>query len=339
MAKLPRAVREQGEESDNAIQLAMREAEARKTEQEAGGEPGKPAATVNKESGDSPTALEQSKAGQVNANGTNWQEAADEWRTRFTNYKASTDRTVHDQRVQIDELTAKVEKLTAEKAAAPAKPAESLPPSSVLSDQEREDYSEEFLGVVGKVSSAAVERIIAEQKSTIERLENTVNKLQGSFSQAKKVAEKTKEDSFFDALDKAVPSWESILQKDARFDLYMSKTDPMSGEVRLNLLHKARADNDPARAARFYTAFAAEHGLPTKLSTSVTSTLQVVPDDSGASDGEANQDEKIYTQGEIDKFYLDLATKGHKGMGLTKEQASAEEKRIYVAFQQGRVRG
>lgn len=333
---LPSAVRKAGEESDNAMKLAMKQAEDAKKEQEAGGDPGKQPAAAEKKSGDEPITSAKEEGEQANSEEKSWREAANEWKDRFTKYKANTDRTIHELRLQNEDFSKKVDQLIAAQQAAPPAPKEPLDPKSVLSDEERDDYSDEFIGVVGKVSSAAVERIISDQARIIEDLRAKVDGLDGRVKQVNEVSARTNAERFFEDLDAKVPSWEN-LQKDARFTGYMDKKDLMSGIARQTLLEKAFNEFDVERAARFYTAFAAEHGLPISESTSTRSPLQVVPDDSGAGDGGQNRDEKIYTQAEIDDFYHRMAT-NKKGMKMTDEELAAEEKRMYVAEQEGRVR-
>ena len=335
---LPTAVKKQGEESDNAMKLAMKQAEERKKaeEEKKGGDPAT-AAAAEKESGKQPI-TQSNENGQANDDPGGYKKAAEDWKNRFTSYKASTDNTIHGLREEIKAMNEKIETMNAEREALEAQATiEPLNAKDVLSESERDDYSEEFVDMVGKVSVANAKHLLDNQSKVIASLQKQVEELSGTVKQSNEAIAKTETERFYDDLDEAVPAWES-LQKDARFNVYMSEPDPLSGFERGQLLQKSLEDNDVKRAILLYTSFAKEHGLPLANPTSSVNPLEVVPDDAGAGHGGGNDvDEAIYSQEKIDNFYQQWAT-NKKSLNMTDEELTAQDKLYSAAILEGRVR-
>lgn len=208
-------------------------------------------------------------------------------------------------------------------------------PTTVISDEEREDYGEDLLDVMGRAGKQAVTPEIEALRAEIAALKQQL----GGVTQH--VAKSAREE-MFDTLTKEVPNWAQINESQQFLD-WLGQLDPYSGYRRQDMLDHASANNDAARIVNFFRGFLRESNAVAP--TSQTGSPQrgakrnleemVTPGAGRSGTVSAPQgNESTWSQREIAQFYRDVNQGKYKN---DPKQKDAIERQILKASTEGRV--
>lgn len=263
-----------------------------------------------------------------------------EWEQRYNSLKGRYDK---DQKTLagLNSRISQLEGIIASAAATPAAPAQARTPDLTfkpVTQEDKDNYGEEFLDVAAR---AAAERFAPE----IRRLNEELNALKGTVSN---VADKTEADlkrDMFAYLDGEYSDWRT-LNRDPRFVAWTRLPDPFSGAIRMDMMRDAFAKGDAPRVLRFFQGF-----LSDEAATGPAKTTQPelpsgkVPLESLAAPGRARApvasetpqtpgEKETITHAQISAFYLAVQKGHYKGNEAEKDRL---EKMIFEAQAEGRV--
>lgn len=221
--------------------------------------------------------------------------------------------------------------------AAPPPPQEQAPSTGGLSDDEVEEYGEDFIDMVRRAAGGPASSEVQEIKDKITQLEAGVGNVSQTLHQTAR--EKT-----VAALDNAIPGWRTT-NDDPRFIAWLQEVDLYSGAQRLQLLRTAFERNDAARVAAFFKGYAQQTGASTGQATTGEQFGQppqkaqldafVAPNvASNVPPSASEQTGRIWTDSEV-KRILDSKARG-KLKGTPQEIANLEIE-IHNAGVQGRI--
>jgi hypothetical protein len=219
---------------------------------------------------------------------------------------------------------------------------------SMLTQEEREQYGDEFLGVVAKKAHEIVGPLKRELEEKIKRLDSQV----GNVNQHVDTVAK---DRMFASLDKQVPDWRDV-NNDPNFVQWLQLPDAYTGAIRHNLLKAAFNQNDSGRVAAFFNGFLAEEaatapqgqprdqGAPPSHATNGAGTQQprrpsldtlAAPGRAKSAAAQAPAEKPIFTRAQIAAFYTNVAAGKYEGREKEKDKTEAQ---IFSAQQEGRIR-
>lgn len=295
---LPKAVREAGEKAD-----ALHSGLSGNTD---------PVAAPEK-----PVEAEQPQAQQAPAQAEPVAPATDGWEHKYkvlsNKYSAEVPRLAQELRELKDKLREQSEKM----AAAPAELPSGLTPEKVV-----ETFGEDFAAAVGALASK-----ISEQQASKLR-EEFAPRVEAATSTANANARQV----FLRQLSDAVPDWQVIDQEDA-FTAFLDEYDQLTGRQRRQFFTEADQSNDAQRIISFFTTYREGSSAKKTLQKEVAkNAMEYSLSPSGVRASEAPAGKKVWSQGEIRKFYTD-ARRGIYSAG----EYERIESDIFAAQNEGRL--
>jgi hypothetical protein len=225
-------------------------------------------------------------------------------------------------------------------AAAVQKPAPApapIAPTRLLSDDERAEYGDEFLGVVGKKAKEELSPELA-------RLEAEVHTLKQQLTGVGQHMTVTAQEVMYNRLDADVPQWRA-LNSDAGFNAWLDLPDAYSGAIRRSLLVAAHGRNDATRVAAFFRGYTSDAAVtdPASLSQPARNTSPKVPLESLAAPGRAKTaavpntpaEKPIITRAQIQQFYSEVRA---GQFDQDPDGKKAIEAAIFAATREGRIK-
>lgn len=220
----------------------------------------------------------------------------------------------------------------------PAVPSE-LRADRLLTQEERDEYGEELLSVVGKAAQEKLTPILRAYEAKIADLEGRL----AAVGQSTLRSERQK---MFDALDKELPNWRDI-NKHQKFLSWLALPDPYAGVMRKTLLKQAYDVNDTNRVLRFFQGFLADEAATRPAGTQVAasapepgpaktdlSTL-AAPGRAKSSAASAPDEKPVISRAQITQFYADVTAGKYRGREAEKDRI---ERMIHSAVNEGRLR-
>jgi hypothetical protein len=212
----------------------------------------------------------------------------------------------------------------------------------LISDQEAQEYGDEFLSVVGK-------RAREEYVPEFEALADRIKRLEGRVEGVGTVMEKNKTQELWGDLTSKVPQWRDI-NKHPDFITWLQQPDAYSGRRRHDLLKEAFSRHEAGRVVSFFQGFLTEAtGLPPN-SQAQDHSAPPLPNGNGsgkpsladfAAPGRARSapqelppDKPIYTTAWIAKFSADKLMGKYRGREADAEAIEAD---IFRAQHEGRI--
>lgn len=234
---------------------------------------------------------------------------------------------IEAQAARIQNLEAMVIQLT-QPVTAPEMRAESL-----ITEDERNTYGEDFLTVVGK-------KVREELGKEVAQLGAEVQNLKGGFSQVSQSQAMAQADRFEAFMDRSMPNWRAQ-NEDLNFIAWLGLPDPASGVIRSQLLSNAHQKGDFNRVAWFFKGYNAETAPPSPASVPTpTAPAGKVPLETLAAPGRAKSaaapstaDEYI-TRSDMNRFYR-LSNSGY--YNDNPKEKDRLEKLIFKAIAEGKV--
>jgi hypothetical protein len=253
----------------------------------------------------------------------------------------NTNRALNERLNQLDDLIIAMQAKGAE--APNPNPPPAPAPKTLITDQERTDYGDELLTVVGK-------RAREEYAPEFEQLASRLAKLEGRVEGVGQVMDKTQQQDVYAGLDQHVTDWREI-NKDANFKAWLAMPDPYSGRVRHDMLKDAFSRHETGRVVAFFRGFLTEAaGLPPNPPSPGLSAPHPNGNGNGsgrpsledfAAPGRARSapqplspDKPMYTSAQIAQFFADKRVGKYKGR---EAQADQIERDIFQAQHEGRI--
>jgi hypothetical protein len=214
-------------------------------------------------------------------------------------------------------------------------------PVTLLTPEERDEYGDGMLSVVGK---RAREEIAPE----IETLRATVSQLQSRLDGVGTVISRQQTRSVYDALAEAVPNWRDI-NRSPDFVEWSAQVEPYSGVPRAKLITEAFHRHEADRVVRFFQGFLSEAAAldPANLQPgSGTAPAYAagngkIPLEAFAAPGRARSapptvppDKPTYSRAAITQFWADKRRGLYKGREAEADQI---ERDIFLAQHEGRI--
>lgn len=248
---------------------------------------------------------------------------AGNWEKRFKGLKKTHDITVSNLRKELREAQTRIEVL--ENSSAPtssAAPVSQKDIADVLTDDEKKEYSPEFLDMVTRLASR-----VAGTGGDSSTLEARVANLEVDTTE-------TKEDKFWGAIDKAIPDWRKT-QATEDMQAWLLEYDDLLGMVRSEAIAQAQSRLDANRVIAIFNQYAA----PAVTTILDEDEADLITPDGGSGDGGAplSADQKIWKVSQVQDFYKHLALgKRYRGADGRK-RAEQIEKSIEKARADNRI--
>jgi hypothetical protein len=255
----------------------------------------------------------------------------DVWERKYKTLQGLFNAEVPKLQSQNKELAAKLhdaiermEKLAQQPAKVETPPAPSMDPKDV------EEFGQDLVEMVQRQVRSFLGGVAQKLDATVSDFENRITQLEHAVRGASQTAAVTAEEMFFSKLVSVVPDWEQI-NADDRFLTWLAEADPVYGQPRQAALTAAQQALDANRVAAVFNAFKAL--LPSRPKTDPLD-KQVSPK-TAASAPPTVVEKPVYTQAQIQKFYLDVAQRKYQGREREMQQI---EEAINQAIAEGRVR-
>ena len=338
---IPPAVRRQAARADRLYREAYPQAEGEPSSEEAAEEqpPTEPEPVQQEE-----PAPEPEPVAEASEEGPELARAEQRYKVLQGKYNAEVPRLAQQLR-QVEEELANTRQVLAsvQQPAAAAPPSSSSAAhdySSLISDEERQEYGDDLLDVVGR---RAEQTLMPRIEQILQQRFDDVESRLGSVSQS---VARSSEDRLKAALAAAVPDWD-VMNSDAGFNSWLNGVDLFSGSPRRKLLHEAYSHGDSDRVIAFFQAYKQEHAAvsppetqePGKDDTPSDPTVPleklVAPGKpSGQTASAQKQEDPVWRQSQIAQFYRDVVAGKYRGR--EKEKARIERE-IISASNAGRV--
>lgn len=208
-----------------------------------------------------------------------------------------------------------------------------------ITDEERNDYGEDMLKVVGKQAMKQLAPMLKQLQDTIASQAQQIKTLTGKTAAKEQV-------SVLEFMDAKLPNWKDINTNDD-FVAWLALPDAFSGDIRHDMLKRAFAAGDAPRVLAFFNGFLKDEAAtsPAKAPEPDPKATRVakIPLEELAAPGKAKAaaatpaqpDKPIITRAQIAAFYADVSAGKYKGRDAEKD---ANEAMIFSAQRDGRIR-
>lgn len=324
--KIPAAVRAQADRANAIIDHINQPAEGDEPEQPAPEQQAE--ALLNAPANPAPQREEPAAAGDEE----NWEHKYKSLHGRMT-AMTSLNQKLTDQVNNLQNVIAAMQ------ASAPERPAAELTFED-LTDDEKREYGDDLLNVVGKKAMAQVAPILKQMQDRIDQQSQTIRTLSGKDAAKEQV-------SILETLDEKLPNWRQINVAE-EFVAWLALPDAFSGAIRHNMLKEAFAAGNATRVLAFFNGFLKDEAATSFAETlspdpATTTRVAKVPLVDLAAPGKAKAaapapaapDKPIITRAQIASYYADVAAGKYKGRDAEKDRLEAM---IFSAQQDGRIR-
>lgn len=261
---------------------------------------------------------------------------AEDWRHKYQVLQGKYNAEVPRLTATLREQTGTITRLNEEMASLRAQVERLQKPASVvITPQEVEDYSAEMLDVVGR-------RARAEISPELDDVRAQVNEMRSRLASVSKEVVETKQERVLRTLDQQVENWREQ-NDDAGFGEWLDALDPLSRQIRRDMLGRAFSLGDGAAVVAFFNAYRNEHAAmqaPTQGSYQGPPTVDLreftAPGRAAAtSQGGAQAEKRIWSAADITRFYADVRRGVFRGR---EAEQRALEQDIVRADAEGRIR-
>lgn len=258
------------------------------------------------------------------------------WEHRYKSMEGRYKRAESDLRTLSDQVSHLNSLLAMQPPTAPVAPAE-LQPQSLLTPEERTEYGDEFLNVVGK---RAKEELSTEFMTIKQQLDQLSQRVEGST----KVTAAQSRRNLEATLDSQVPDWRDV-NVAPEFHQWLSLPDLFSGAIRHSLLKAAYEQNDTPRVVAFFKGFLSQEAAlaPATEPALDAPASDKIPLETFAAPGRAKTaaaagapaEKPTFTHAQISTFYADVNRGKYRGREQEKDRI---ERQIIEAGREGRIR-
>ena len=260
------------------------------------------------------------------------------WETRYKAMEGRYKRAENDIRSMSEQLAS-----TQSLIASMQRPTETPPelrPQSLLTPEERNEYGDEFLGVVARRAKEELTPEVSLMQQKLARLEKQLETTsEQNSTRARFEMEAT--------MDRTLPQWRDINFLD-EFKQWLALPDAYSGAIRHELLRTAYAQNNTPRVLAFFKGFLDQEAAHVPQGSGLHQGAELqnggkVSLESFAAPGRAKTsaassapvEKPIITRAQISHFYAESASGKYRGREAEKAQLEAM---IFDAEREGRIR-
>lgn len=260
-------------------------------------------------------------------------QSRNDWKKRFTNYKAATDATIHQLRLDLSaalessgNMYKKVQTLMTE--VSTLRTQVESHDDDIFTDEEKDTLGDETISVIQKAAKKIASREAEPLREKLKLQEEETARSQ----EARLVSEREQAFQMFKSrLSTLVEDLDEI-NLDPKFAEWMQELEPYSGVQRLSMFRKAEASGDITRVAGFFKEYAATKKAKTSL---LEKKVTPTGNSTGAPSPKADKTKRIWTTTQIDMFMADQVRGAFKGKESLEAEIDAE---ILQAIKEGRVR-
>lgn len=199
---------------------------------------------------------------------------------------------------------------------------------AAMTEEERENWSEDFIDLMAKMTQVAQESSSNKPDPEIESRLANIEQLQ----------QKTETELYWDAIDSGVPDWQKIQETD-EFAAYLQEYDPLLGAVRGDALEETMVTLNAHKAIAIFDAFKKQQVSTTSQRPTNPMEALVTPDGAGGNDGTVEQT-RTFTVDFVTKFYNAWAEKSpakFKEIGVNMKDVELIDKQITEAQAKGLI--
>lgn len=202
----------------------------------------------------------------------------------------------------------------------------------LVTDKDVEDFGGDLVDLIKRQATEVAQSELSKKISKLE--EENAQLLREVTGVSERQGESSRRDYFVE-LSRLVPDYEA-LNVDQGFLDWLNEVDLLSGNQRQEYLNQAFNSFDPMRTANLFNAYKDLIGAPAPTrQTNKSLERQVAPGTSKVSSASASTgSDKVWSMGDIDRFYRDVAKGTYRGN--ESEQARIEAD-IDLAVTQGRL--
>jgi hypothetical protein len=239
---------------------------------------------------------------------------ADQWELRYRVLEGKY-------RSEVPRLAAEIKALKAAQQAEPAAtPAAAVDPNAMTPDAVKAQYGDEFANAVDAIAEARTKKLRDELSSRVDGMEA-------------ETASRGRSD-FMRDLTTLVRNWQ-VIDQDPGFTAYLDEFDVHTGRQRREFFNEADRNNDAARVASFFSSFVlGKQPAPTPVVAPVAPNADPLISPDSSRHSEAPPGKKLWSTGEIRKFYADA-----KARQFTPAEFSRIDADISAATVEGRIVG
>jgi len=289
-----------------------------------------------------PSAPPPAQEGQL-GEGETWEQRARSAQGRYES-QANVNRQLNERLAQLEQT---LNIMTASGAQQPQQPQKETPQKlALVTDQEKQDFGEDFLNVVAK-------RAKEEYFPEFDELAKRLRRLEGRVDGTVEVVARSQKQELYATLDQHVPDWRTV-NRSAQFKDWLAHLDPLSGRKRHDMLQEAFTRQEAGRVVSFFRGYLTEAAgtPPSQLNPSPTAsskpngstattggalTLEQLAAPGRARSGQQGNlppDKPVYTRAWIEGFMADKRTGKYRGR---EADADVIERDIYLAQHEGRI--
>lgn len=242
-----------------------------------------------------------------------------------------------------------VETMMAAMQASKQGPEEEKPTLPDISQEEREQFGEDLIDLIERVSKRAT---LPEIQQQLRPLEGRVKQVGDKVAHTETSVAESKRQQVFEILAKAVPDWEQQ-NVDPKFLDWLDEPDAFSGRKRGDLMAEAMGSFDAKRIVALFKGFRSENAAvqpaPTPAPTETQGSGRPEPQvkleeltapgtpQTGTDSAPNESGKRVWTRADIAKFYADKNEYIKKGRPLPKRMKALEED-LFKAQAEGRLR-
>lgn len=216
--------------------------------------------------------------------------------------------------------------------ASEVKPKSSSVTERLVTDKDVEDFGGDLVDLIKRQATEVAQSELSKKISKLE--EENAQLLREVTGVSERQGESSRRD-YFAELSRLVPDYEA-LNVDQGFLDWLNEVDLLSGNQRQEYLNQAFNSFDPVRTANLFNTYKELIGAPAP-SRQANKNLerQVAPGTSKVSSASASTgSDKVWSMGDIDRFYRDVAKGNFRGNEAEQARIEAD---IDLAVTQGRL--
>lgn len=259
-----------------------------------------------------------------------------DWENMYHSMKGRYDRTsetVRDLTSRLSTAEARIRELSA----APPAPVAAPKGEKLITDEDRQNYGEDFIDVAARAARETMFPELQELRKQVEQLSTNVGGVARS-------VQTTTRQSMFGSLDANLPNWREVNRSQDFFN-WLALPDPYSGAIRQNMLKEAYDANDAARVLNFFKGFLTDEAAtdpagrraeptPAQAGKLPLSTLAAPGRAKAPAATPAPGEKETISRAQIANFYRLLGSGHYKG---NPEEGKRLEAMIYEAQRDGRI--
>lgn len=252
------------------------------------------------------------------------------WKQRFTNYKASTDKTISSLRKENSELVRRLMDLETKYDDLASKHANVLSKSSdpldgIITTEDIDTVGEEAVDIIRKVTKKVAESEAHPLKEELARLK--AEKLAAE-KRAQEERKRNAYNAFLSDLGRIVPDYAAV-NVDSRFIEFMNGYDEITGEKRVDAFRRAEDYLDADRVADFFIEF--KRTVPRSKREVLEENITPTVTSGSTVNTSGKQKAETFTARQVEDFFNDVARGVYKNRMKEADELEARITKAYIS--------